>query len=315
MLNLSIPKRRFFTSAWYKKMESLPPEDLYKVKLAENFDSFFWIVDANHTWLKPEVFNTQPLDLAVNWAQANNADIRCGGVLCPWLIAPWYKLDPHLLSPVQFKYAFEQYIKMLMGYKFYSYDFLLEKVDYKGNIINDYLNEKLGVKHIEEMLEYASAIKGDSKLVLSDFGYKLTDKWDGNIKLLRQFKGRNLIDAVAIQVQINIIPGFRQDILSDLIKRIQDEGYEVELPECTVWENIYTPPNMLGLQELIYNQVFDLVEEHQINTFGYFSPFDAHPWVYSTYGARPGLWDKDYRLKKWAVPFLDRVRDWVKAGA
>lgn len=303
--------KRFFASAWTSKIKQSEKYQQYITSLSQYFNSIFWITDRHETWKNPTEYDTLALDLASDWRFAHSSDIRLAGILCPWMIPSWYKADSSSFTANELRAYLQDYIKFLLSYNFYSYDFLLEKVGYDGNPANDYLMQKLGANHIEDLLEYASNIKGSSKLVLSDFGYKLTEKWEGNIRLLKQFQNKKLIDGVAIQLQINIVPGIQIQTIDTLIKRIQDLGYEVELPECTVWENVYTPPHLFGMQERIYNQIFDLVLANGIKTFGFFSPFDEVPWNFRDCNCRPGFLDKTYKPKFWTKNFLERVQKWL----
>lgn len=305
-------KKRFFASAWYPLITTISDDSPYHLLLRKHFNSIFWIISKN-TWLAPYTYNLVGLDFAKQWQQTYSQDIRYGGVIGQWIIPKWFEENPSLLSKSELHKVLEDFIKVLFDYQFHSYDFLLEKIGYDGKPINDIFATALGggYEHLDYLLEYASSVKKNSRLILSDFGYKLPQKWGGNLTLLKRYQNKNFIDGVSIQVQINVFRGAQLNSLSDLIKAIQDLGYEVELPEITVWENAFTPADLFGLQEKTFNQILDIVIDNQIKTCGILSPFDAHPWNFSPMDCRPGFFYEDYTPKPWSIPFLQRIDQWL----
>lgn len=285
------------------KLNRFPEDPNYERYTLENFNAIFAFTQ--NSWISPSTYDFTELENILAWSQIHQKTVIMDGVIWPCRVPEW--LAQTHFSTAYFKKIVQDYVSRIIKFPFFSYDLLSELFNYQGNHTGNFWHNKLGDNYLMDILEVTQAHKGESKMVYSDFGYKLTEKWNGIVRFLKSIKNKNLIDAVSIQVHINVVPGFHRHILIDRIKQIQDLGYTVFMPEIVCWGNIYLPIGGDLLQRRIYLEIIDICHNCKIPVYGFGSCFDAHPWIQSPYNCTPGLWDENYKAKVFTQDIFDKI--------
>jgi endo-1,4-beta-xylanase len=250
----------------------------------------------------PGVYDFSGGDKVVAFAEAHGMRVKGHALVWHGATPKWVES----LSPPELRIAFEDHIRTVAGHyrrRVYAWDVVNEAIDDgRPGLRSTVFSRGLGNDYVAEAFRLARRSDPEAELVYNDYGGEGLNRKSNDIyELVRDLKGRGLVDGVGLQMHISAA-GFPAvaDIRAN-IQRLADLGLRVNISEMDVRirDLAGDAATRLQRQRQVYRDVVGAcvaVPRCEAVTFWGFT--DAHTWIDAAFGPDdPLLFDERYRAK------------------
>jgi endo-1,4-beta-xylanase len=282
----------------------LGPDAAYTGAAARHFDYLTaeWEMKWDPIQRSRGVFDFSGGDRIVAFAEAHGMKVKGHALVWHGATPSWVDA----LSPGELRAAFEEHIREVAGHyrgRVHAWDVVNEAIDdSRPGLRSTVFSRGLGDDYVAEAFRLARRADPEAQLVYNDYGGEgLNRKSNDVYELVRDLRGRGLVDGVGLQMHISAASFPAVADIRANIQRLADLGLQVNLSEMDV--RVRDVPGDLATklqrQRQVYRDVVAAclaVPRCEAVTFWGFT--DAHSWIDSFFGADdPLLFDEQYRAK------------------